>query len=198
MNIQMIKKTLAAAVVALLAVPLLVGPDREAHAQALRVGYTDHEIIIVNMPEYQSIQQALRQEYERSQEELATEYQNFQQDVERYQTQQSLLSEDRRAEREQQLIERHQRIQQEAQQMDEALAQREFELMRPLLERVQTAIDAVAERRNLDLVLRTQVGQQPVLLYVNERTVENITLEVAAELGLDVDQEDATGSASTN
>lgn len=157
-----------------------------AEAQALKVGYTDHEIIIINLPEYQDVQRQLQEAYQGSQQEIQSKYQDYQEQVTRYQRQQSLMTEEKRAEREQQLMQIQQQIQQDAQNKDQELSEREIELMQPLLEKVQNAIDAVAQRSGLDLVLRTQVGQQPVLLYVNENTVQDITMDVAVELGLDV------------
>lgn len=198
MTIHMLKRVSAVLAVLLFASPLLAGIVSDAQAQALKVGYTDHEIIIINMPEYQEVQQQLQTEYQGSQEELQTLYQDYQDKLSRYQKQQSLLSEESRAEREQELMELQQSIQQQAQQKDQALAQREAELMQPLLGKVQEAIDAVAERKGLDLVLRSQVGTQPVLLYVNENTVADVTLDVAKELGLDVSEAEANTPQPTS
>ena len=97
-------------------------------------------------------------------------YQDYQDKLSRYQQQQSLLSQERRQEREAELMQIQQNIQQQAQQQDQQLAERESELMQPLLERVQTAINTVAEAKGLDVVLRSQVGTQPLLLYVNNQT----------------------------
>jgi len=72
---------------------------------------------------------------------------------------------------------------------DQELGQRETELMQPLLEKVQNAIDDVAQREGLDLVLRS-----PLVLYVNQETIQDITMAVAVELGLDVSE--TTESAS--
>ncbi|MEX1056019.1 MAG: OmpH family outer membrane protein [Rhodothermales bacterium] len=191
----MIKTLTAAFGLVLLAMPFLVAGD--ANAQALKLGYTDHEIIIVNMPEYQEIQKQLQEEYQGSQQELQTLYQDYQQQVERYQKQQSLMSEDKRSEREQELLQLQQSIQKQAQEKDQSLAVREAELMKPVLEKVQLAIDSVSQAKGLDLVLRTQVGQQPVLLYVNPNTVTDITLDVARELGLDVTDDEAADATSS-
>ncbi len=192
----MLKRISAVVALVLLAAPALLST---AGAQALKVGYTDHEIIIVNLPEYQRVQQQLQQEYQGSQQEIQTLYQDYQERVTRYQRQQSLMTEEKRAEREQELMQIQQKIQQDAQQKDQELAEREMELMQPLLEKVQNAIDVVAQRQGLDLVLRTQVGQQPVLLYVNQDTVEDITMDVAVELGLDVsDTTDTSPSPVSN
>lgn len=165
-----------------------------AQAQSLKVGFTDHEVLIVNMKEYQQVQQRLQKEVQGGQAELQQLYKDFQDKAERYQKQQALLSEQKRQEREQELAQLQQSIQQQAAQKDQDLARRQAELMQPLLERVQNAIDKVAAKKGIDLVLRSQVGNEPVILFVNEKTIVNITLDVARELGIDVDKEDTAAN----
>lgn len=189
----MLKRIPGLLMLMLVAAPLF-GTAAKAQTQPLQVGYTDHELIIVNMPDYQRIQQQLQQEYVTAQEGLQQQSQQFQQQVERYQTQQSLLSEQSRTEREQELMQRQQELQQAAMQQEQQLQQREAELMQPLFERVQTAIDQVAQQRGLDLVIRSQVGMQPVILYVNEDRLVDITLDVARRLGIEVDEEPAAAA----
>ena len=126
-----------------------------AHAQALSIGFTDHEIVLINMPQYQEVQQQLQTDFDASQEALEALYTDYQDKLERYQRQQSLLSEDRRQEREQELVQLQQQIQQEAQDQDQQLAARQAELMQPLLEQIQDAINEVADANGLDIVLRT-------------------------------------------
>ncbi len=187
----MIKKPFA------LVLPLLVVAAFFAgtvQAQALKVGYTDHEVIIVNMPEYQSIQQRLQSDIATGQQEIQKLYQEFQEKLERYQKQQPVLSEEVRQQREKELADLQTTIQQTAAGKEQELGQREAELMAPIFERVQAAIDKVSQARGLDLVLRTQVGNQPLILYVNPDTMVDITMDVAKELGLDV-SEDTTAAA---
>lgn len=170
----------------------------EVQAQDLKVGYTDHEIIIVNMPAYQQVQQQLQEEYASSQTTLQTLYQEYQGKVERYQKQQALLSEEKRAEREQELMQAQQDIQQRAAQSEEGLAQREAELLEPIFQQVDEAIQTVAREEGLDLVLRSQAGpMQPIILYVNEDKITDITPNVARKLGLQVD-ENAQATSTSN
>lgn len=193
----MITRTKGIAVVVLLLFVLFAMPAGKVMAQSgagLKIGYTDHELIIVNMPDYRTIQEQLQKEYQGSQSEIQTLAQDYQDKLEKYQKQQALLSPERRQEREQELVDLQSRIQQTAAEKEQALAEKEAELMRPLFERVQTAIDEVAEARGLDLVLRSQVGIQPVILYRNEKTVEDITEDVARKLGLDVDSNETATS----
>lgn len=173
----------------LLLIPLLAGS--EAMAQAPTIGYTNQEAILANMPEMEEVQQTLEQEAQAMQQEMESEQQELQEMVQQYQQQQALLSDERQAEREQQLQQRQQELQQSMQQRQQQLAEREAELMQPLLDKLQTALNAVADEQNLDVVLRTQA-----LLYVNEQNVVDITPEVADRLDIDV-SEDETEAGPT-
>lgn len=172
----------------LFALPALTGADAQAQAQGLKVGYTDHEIIIVNMPQYRQVQNQLEQHFRGGQQEMQGMYQEYQEKLDRYQKQQALLNDERRAEREQELMQLQQQLQESASEKEQELAQREAELMAPLFEQVQSAIDQVARQRGLDLVLRANAGNQPLILFVNQETVTDITLDVARRLGIEVEE----------
>ncbi|MXZ17799.1 MAG: OmpH family outer membrane protein [Rhodothermaceae bacterium] len=170
---------------------LFLGFATAAQAQqlpALRIGYTDHEVLISNMPQTRTIQEELQAELESGQRILQSMQEDLAGKVERYQTQRALLSEERRQEREQELISLEEELRSKAGELEQELVQRELDLMGPIYQQVDTAIQTIAAEKNLDLVLRTQAGPaQPILLYVNEDRITDITLEVARELGIDVD-----------
>ena len=65
---------------------------------------------------------------------------------------------------------------------EQELEQKEAELMNPLLERVQNAINEVAAEQKLDLVLNAQAGGSPVLLYADQGM--DITETVMDRLGI--------------
>lgn len=179
---NMLKRTLGTAALLLLAFPLLSESGVLAQeAEQPRIGYTNQEAILANMPEMEQVQQTLEQEAQAMREEMQAEQQELQEMFAQYQKQQALLSDERRTEREQQLRQRQQELQQSAQERQQQLAQREAELMQPLLDQLQTALNEVAEQRNLDVVLRTQA-----LLYVNDQSVVDVTPAVAERLGIDV------------
>ena len=170
-------------------------PALSQQLPALRIGYTDHEIIISNMPEYLDIQRTLQDEYEASQRSLQVLADEFQRKVERYQTQQALLSEERRAEREQDLADSQQEIQEKATEAERDLAQLEADLLSPIFARVDDAIQRISEEKGLDLVLRIQAGRaQPIILYANEDRITDITLDVARDLGIDVSEAESTNN----
>ena len=154
-----------------------------AHGQ--RIGYTNQEAILANMPGMQDVQQQLQQEAKEQQQQLQQQRQAFQKKVKQFQQQQSLLSDSAQTRREQELRQMQAELQQSSQQRQQQLRQRERELMQPLLEDLQQAIDSVSSARDLEVVMRTQA-----LLYVdqNSDSVIDITQEVAEELGINLDQ----------
>ena len=194
MRFNMLQRILGLAALGLL---LLTGIAADALAQQvapLRIGYTDHELLIAAMPDYRNVQQQLQTEYQSSQNVLQALYEDFQGKVERYQKQQALLSEERRAEREAELAAAQQEIQQKASDSEQELVKREADLLSPIFTRVDEAIKKVAAANSLDLVLRIQAGpMQPIILYANEDRIMDITRDVAVELGLDVG-DDTTSS----
>lgn len=180
-------RTIGLAALLLMVAPLLFGSEGIAQqAETPRIGYTNQEAILANMPDMQQVQQTLEQEAQTMQQEMQSEQQELQEMVAEYQQQQALLSDERQAEREQQLRQRQQQLQQSVQERQQQLAQREAELMQPLLEELQTALNEVAAEQNLDVILRTQA-----LLYVDEQRVVDVTPEVAERLGIDVSAPEA-------
>ncbi|MFQ5568576.1 MAG: OmpH family outer membrane protein [Rhodothermales bacterium] len=153
-----------------------------AYAQSVKIGFVNTDVIIANMPEYQQVYTTLQQEAEGDRTAYQALIQDYQEKLDRYQKQQALLSEERRQEREQELIQLQQDIQQAETTSQQKLARREQELLQPLFDRVGTAIEEIAKEKSIDLVL-----QFPSVLYANDQTVLNLTPDVATKLGLVVE-----------
>lgn len=166
---------------ALLLAALVAAPA----AQAQRIGYANQEALLANMPNMNDLQQQLQQEARQQQQELQKERKALQQQMQQYQQQQSLLSDSARAQRQRELRQQQQQLQQSSQERQQQLRQRERELMQPLLEDLQNAIETVSSEKNLDVVLRSQA-----LLDVNENSdsVVNISPDVAQQLGIQLQQ----------
>ncbi len=185
----MLNRSVVTALVLLLAAAFV---HVDANAQN-RIGFTNQEALLANMPNFTDVQEQLEQETVRLQGSLQEMQQEFQEQLQRYEQQQGLLSDERRQDRENELREMQMEFQQAQQEAEQELAQLEMELMTPLLEELQDAIDEVAAEQNLDLVLRQQA-----LAYVSGTTnnVVNINEEVAARLGIDIDATEAEPAPS--
>ena len=165
---------------------LLLASAPAADAQN-RIGYTDYELIIVQMPEYRQVQQQLQQIAQADRAALAELDSTIQVKFADYQSQAGVLSDQARTQRETEIVQLQENLQTEQQRRMQALGQRENELLQPLFNRLQTAIDEVAEARSLSLVLSTRAGTDPVLLYAGNDTVD-ITAEVMSKLGISMTQ----------
>ncbi|KAA3611037.1 MAG: OmpH family outer membrane protein [Calditrichaeota bacterium] len=158
-----------------------------AQLAGLKIGYTDHERIIAAMPEFQQVQQTLQAETQREQNLLQAKYEDYETKLDNYQKQQALLSAERRKERENELIQLQQEIQRTEGTSQEKLAKRQSDLYAPIFEKVDQAIQATAKEKSIDIVLRSNIGAaQPIILYVNQDKIVDITLDIARKLGLNV------------
>lgn len=160
-------------------------PASDAHAQTTpRIGYTDYELIIVQMPEYRDLQQTLQAQAKTDQQELAAMEQNIQQKFAEYQEQSGVLSPEARQTREEEIVQLQTQLQQDQQRRLQALDRRQNELLQPLLNQLQEAINEVATARGLDLVLSSRVSTEPVILFAGEESTVDITTEVMSALGI--------------
>ncbi len=195
----MLKRIAGLFTLVMLALPA-VGLTLDAQAQDLKVGYTDHELLIMNMPEYANVQSQLQQEYQSGQTDLQAKAASLQQQAEQYQKRAELMTPEERQAKEQELMKVQQDLQKEAAEKEQALATKQAELMAPLWEKVGKAIEEVAQEKGLDLVMRFQIGvEQPLILYSNPNRVVDVTLDVARKLGIEVDETaDDAASATPN
>lgn len=181
------------AALAVLFVAAFGGPVQAQAQDGPTIGYTDYELIIVQMPEYRQLQQTLQTQAQTDQQELATMEQNIQQKFAEYQEQSGVLSPEARQTREQEIVQLQTELQEDQQRRLQALDRRQNELLQPLLEQLQTAINNVATRRGLELVLSSRVATEPVILYAGEQFTTDITAEVMSELGISMTQSQQQG-----
>ena len=131
---------------------VIAGTLQTAEAQSVRVGYTDPNLIVAQMPEYKDILSKMQSMYQGGQQEYQQMVQEYQKRLQDYQKKQSLMSEDTRQKREKELQQLQQKIQQFLQEKQQEMGTRERELLQPLLKKVDGAIQEVATEENLDLV----------------------------------------------
>ena len=169
--------------------------DALAQIAALKIGYTDHASLIAAMPLFQQAQQTLQAEARQDEEGLRAMFEEYQEKLDRYQKQQALLTAERRTEREQELLLLQQDIQNAEQMSQQKLGERQVALYEPIFKLVDEALRAVAQEKGLDIVLRSRIGPtEPLILYVNEEKIVDITLDVAQKLGLDISGDEQTSS----
>lgn len=164
---------------------LLLVAVMAGYTQAQQIGYANQQAILGNMPEMQQVQQTLQQEAKKQQQQFQQRQQKLQKQIQQYRQQQSMLADSAQQRREQELVQRQEKLQKSMQQQQQQLRKREQELMQPLLEDLQSAIDSVAAQRNLEVVMRSDA-----LLFVdqNSNRVVDITVPVAQALNVTLSQ----------
>ncbi len=158
-----------------------------ARAQTVRLGYLDPDLIVVRMPQYASVQQQLRAR----QQEIATGLQVAEDSIRtKFQELQALgqsavASASAREQREQEILQMQAGLERRQQAGLQELGRREAELLQPILDQLQTAIDAESAAQGLTMVLAARANNAPVLLFASDAAV-NLTEPVMTRLGIEL------------
>jgi len=150
---------------------------------AQKVGFVDAQAILDRMPEYKAAEQEIERLTQQWQKEIDDLYARVEQLFQQYREQEPLMSPDMKR-RKQDEIEAEERKARELQRKrfgpnGDLFKQRE-EKMKPILDRLQQAIQAVAQEKKFALVLDRSAGG--VVLY--GESAYDLTDAVAAKLGL--------------
>lgn len=168
----------------------LAAPAEEARAQTqeeLKIGFVDPQTIMRSMPEMAAIERRLQNFIERKRQEFAEKEANFRSEVEEYQQKMAVISDEARSREEERLAEMNLELQEFQQNFQQEIQERQFELIEPLLEKIQGAIETVAREREFTYVLNTMTNNGDfIILYASERAHQDydITDEVMQRLDL--------------
>jgi len=158
----------------------------KSYAQSdLKIGYTNVDYVLNLLPEAKEIEAELTAYGKQLESQLQSKMAEFQEKLNDYQTKMSsgemlpAVARDKETELNglRQSIEKFQRD------ADASLQKKQVDLLQPAYEKIQAAINVVAEANNYSHVFSSDVGAFAVLLYANEES--NITDLVLAELGIE-------------
>jgi len=165
-------------------------PVEKTQAQAqdeLTIGYVDPQTIMRSMPEMAAIERRLQNFIDRKRQEFADKEATFRREVEEYQQKMAVISDEARRREEERLASLNLELQEFQQNFQQEIQERQFELIEPLLDKIQGAIETVAKERNLTFVLNTMTNNGDfIILYASERAQRDydITDEVMQRLDL--------------
>lgn len=158
---------------------LLVGLAMPAAAQTTgKIGFIDSRAIIAQAPGAQEAQQAFEQDMARYQAELETLEQELKTQLDSYEKQQVTLSPDARRQRQEEIRTKQMAYTQRAQQLEEQAADRQAELVEPIMERINTVIAEIREAEGYALIFDVAGGA-----VVAADPALNLTDQVLAQLG---------------
>ncbi len=159
---------------------LILGLAQISHAQALKFAHIDTQELLASMPESDSAQkqmERLAQDFELQIEEMQVEWNKK---YDNYLNKRDTWTELIRQTKETEIMEMQNRIQQFETTAQQELQRQRQNLLRPILEKANKAIDEVAEENGYIYVFDSSMGNP---IYISEKSVD-IMDKVKAKLDL--------------
>lgn len=153
----------------------------------LTIGYVNPQAVLAKLPETQAVQQKLRNFTEKKEAELRSMTDNFQNELTRYEQRAGVITDQARQQEEQRLAQLEQEVLQAQQDAQIEIQNRRQELLGPLFQQINQAIDAVATAKGLSYVLNTATSSGDlIILYASDEFQQkyDITQAVMEELGI--------------
>jgi len=141
----------------------------------LKVGIMNPQSVLEAMPETEGVQAELDSFIEEKQNDFQSRYTNWIEDVTEYteQVEAGNLSEQEKQSREEQLAEKEEELENYQRRVQNEIQQKQNELLNPLLIKIETTMELVAEDLNLDFVInKTASTGDPIVYYSSSRGVD--------------------------
>ena len=150
-----------------------------ANAQ-MKIAYVNSAEILEAMPESAKIKTNLENFYNELQSQLQTMLTEYSNKVQDYEANQASLSNLVKQSKEKEIIDMENRIQQFRANADEELANKQEELLKPVLEKVQKAINDVGKEKGYTYIIDNAAG---TLVYLGPDAID-ASKDVKAKLGV--------------
>ncbi|WP_010423533.1 OmpH family outer membrane protein [Anaerophaga thermohalophila] len=138
-------------------------------AQELKFGHLNVQQLISELPEKQAADKELQSEAQKLQNQLQVMSQELDEKYKNYMTQRDSLSDLIRSTREKEIQDYDQRIQNFNKLAQQSLSQKEQQLLQPIIEKVEKAINAVGEEQDFIYIFDTS---SQVILYNSDQSVD--------------------------
>jgi outer membrane protein len=122
-------------------------------SKAQKIASMDYEAVLAAMPETQKMTADLDAFSKAKGDELNKQAEAFQREVQQYQTEGAKMTEAQRTAREAELQKKQQNLQQLQQTAQNDLAQRRDAAVKPIIERLNNAVDKVAKANSFDFII---------------------------------------------
>ena len=147
-----------------LAAASFFAPSAQAQAP-LKIGFTSVEYVLSQMPESKQIESDLKAYGTQLEAQLKSKTTEYQTKVDAYQKGQSTMTAVVKADTEKELTRLGQSIQEFQQTAQQSMQQKQQTLLRPVLDKIQKNIDAVANENGYTYILNSDSGSNPILLH---------------------------------
>ena len=165
----------------LLSLVLFIACATTAAAQAVKFGHFDSNAFMEQMPDVKEVQKTIDVEQSKIEKTITTLNEDFQKMYQEYQQKGAQMTETEQVEKEKELQESYQKIQQYVQVSRQEIAQKQRELMTPIIQRVMRAVQEVGVENNFLYIIEEKAG---VAIYVSGTKSTDITPLVKKKLGI--------------
>jgi outer membrane protein len=148
----------------------------------VKIGYMNSQEVLSQMPERSDVEQKLNSFVQQKRQELQQRTAAFQDSLATFQQNQGNLSEAQANQQEQQIAQMEASLQQFQQSLQQQIQQQRAQLLEPLYEKMDQAIAAVAESKDLDFVINEATSTGENVIYYSESQELNITEEVLQQI----------------
>ncbi|WP_151086239.1 OmpH family outer membrane protein [Hymenobacter baengnokdamensis] len=149
---------------ALLVAGSFFAPNAQAQAP-LKIGFTSVEYVLSQMPESKQIESDLKTYGTQLEAQLKSKQTAFQTKLDAYQKGGAAMTPVVKADTEKELQTMQQGLQEFQQTAQQSMQQKQQTLLRPVLDKIQKNIDAVAEENGYTYILNSDSGSNPILLH---------------------------------
>ncbi len=162
--VNRVKKLHLTFATALLIVGSFFAPSAQAQSP-LKIGFTSVEYVLSQMPESKQIESDLKAYGSQLEAQLKSKQTAFQTKLDAYQKGGSAMTPVVKADTEKELQTMQQGLQEFQQTAQQSMQQKQQTLLRPVLDKIQKTIDAVATENGYTYVLNSDSGSNPILLH---------------------------------
>lgn len=154
---------------------------QDAFAQ-VKIGYTNPARILSQLPEVEEVDQQIQVLIQERDEELSAKASSLQQVFTDYENTMGSLSQQERTTREQELMEMNQQFEQDRESMMNEIRQKRSEMMAPIIEDMNAAMEEVAQEMGLDLVLNEGTSYGDAIIFFANSEKLDITDKILEKL----------------
>ncbi len=167
----------------------LYAKEKSSHIQPppLKIGYANMEYIFTSLPEAKAMQSECATFEKQLNNQIKAGIEDFQQKRQVFEQSYEAMTEAVRNQKELELQQLQKSLNQLQLALPEKIAGKQSNLLRPVYEKVQSAIAQIAKENGYTHVLSDHIAGIPVLLYADEK--HNISDRVLKKLGIDLDKE---------
>jgi len=152
----------------------------EAQAQ-IKIGYMNPSVVLSQLDEVAIVEQQIEQLVQQRDTELMSKANQLQQDFVAYEEARSMLNEEARIIREEDLLARDQQLQEERENYLNEITQKRALLLQPIIEKMDQVMAEVAQKKGLDLILNEATSFGDAIVFFSAEEL-NITQEVLSRM----------------